>query len=72
MCMSRKAPKIVEPARAAAPANKDQAELEINPTDAETDAEVRGKKRRGKGGLTVSRKGVQYAGSGSGLNIPTK
>jgi len=73
MCMKSKAPKVIPPAAVAAPAKAHQAELDINPTDAETDAEVKKKKRRGKQGLTVARTtGTQYRGGGAGLNIPTK
>lgn len=73
MCLSRpkSPPPPPTPPRPAAPANQQVAELDINPTDAETDAEVRKKKRRGKRGLTVDRS-VQTGSTGTGLNIPTK
>lgn len=73
MCMKQKAPKVIAPAKVAAPAKQQTAELDVNMTDAETDAEVKNKKRKGKRGLTVSRgTGMQYKGSGTGLTIPTK
>lgn len=73
MCMKQKTPKPQLIAKQAAPAKSAQAELDMDMTDAETDAEVKNKKRRGKKGLTVSRNtGTQYSGGGSGLNIPTR
>lgn len=73
MCMKQKAPKVIAPAKVAAPAKQQTAELDVNMTDAETDAEVKNKKRKGKRGLTVSRgTGTQYSGGGTGLNIPTR
>lgn len=73
MCMKSKAPKVIAPAKVAAPAKQQTAELDVNMTDAETDAEVKKKKRTGKKSLTVSRgTGTQYSGGGTGLNIPTR
>ena len=74
MCMKQKAPKVIAPAKVAAPAKQQTAELDVNMTDAETDSEVKNKKRRGKQGLTMARTtGTQYkGGGGSGLNIPSK
>ena len=73
MCMKQKTPKPQLIAKQAAPAKSAQAELDMDMTDAETDAEVKNKKRRGKRGLTVSRNtGTQYSGGGAGLNIPTR
>jgi len=70
MCMKQKAPKVIAPAKVAAPAAVDQADLQL--TEADTASSTKNKKRKGKAGMTVSRKGVQYAGGGSGLNIPNK
>jgi hypothetical protein len=74
MCMKQKTPKPQLIAKQAAPAKSAQAELDMDMTDAETDGEIRKKKRTGKKGLTVSRNtGAQYnGGGGTGLNIPTK
>lgn len=74
MCMKQKTPAQQLIAKQAAPAKSAQAELDMDMTDAETDAEVKNKKRRGKKGLTMARTtGTQYkGGGGSGLNIPSK
>jgi len=74
MCMKQKTPKPQLIAKQAAPAKSAQAELDMDMADAETDGEIRKKKRTGKKGLTVSRNtGTQYnGGGGTGLNIPTK
>ena len=70
MCLSRKAPPPPPPARVASPANQDTAELDVNMSDAETAAEVKKKKRRGKKGLTIDRT-VNTGTAGTGLNIPS-
>lgn len=71
MCLSRKAPPAPPPpARVAAPANADTAELDVNMTDAETAGQQRKKKRRGKKGLTIDRS-VNTGSTGTGLNIPS-
>lgn len=74
MCMKQKTPKPQLIAKQAAPAKSAQAELDVNMTDAETDGEIRKKKRTGKKGLTVARTtGTQFkGGGGTGLNIPTR
>tara|TARA_R110002167_G_scaffold17065_4_gene65825 strand:- start:5173 stop:5388 length:216 start_codon:yes stop_codon:yes gene_type:complete len=69
--MKQKTPKPPVIAKVAEPAKKDQADLDVNMTDAETDGAIRKKKRKGKSGMTIDRAGAQYAGNGSGLNIPT-